>query len=163
MPTPTYTALATITLGSSAATVTFSSIPGTYRDLVLVSNIKQNTTGARQCNLQPNGDTGNAFLVYMDGSGSAASSGTSSALSMFYMASGPAANTNVMSIAQILDYSATDKFKTILTRAGSSFDPVSAYAAQWTSTSAITSVTIFPNSGGNLSSGSSFDLYGIVS
>jgi hypothetical protein len=163
MPTPTYKALATITLGSSAATVTFSSIPASYRDLVLISNIRQNTTGARQCNLQPNGDTGNAFLVYMDGSGSAAFSGTTSALSMFYMASGPAANTNVISITQILDYSATDKFKTILTRAGSSFDPVSTYAAAWTSTSAITSMTIFPNTGGNLSSGSTFDLYGIAS
>jgi hypothetical protein len=36
MPTPTYTPLATVTLGSSASSVTFSSIPGTYRDLILI-------------------------------------------------------------------------------------------------------------------------------
>lgn len=163
MPTPTYKALATITLGSSAASVTFSSIPGTYRDLVLVSNIRQNTTGVRQCVLRPNGDSGNAFLVFMDGSGAAAFSGTASAMAMFYIASGPAANTNATSITQIIDYSATDKFKTILTRAGSSFDPVSAYASAWTSTSAINSMTIFANSGGDISAGSTFDLYGIAS
>ena len=36
MPTPTYTPLATVTLGTSAASVTFSSIPATYRDLILI-------------------------------------------------------------------------------------------------------------------------------
>jgi hypothetical protein len=33
-----YTALANVTLGSSAANVTFSSISGSYRDLVLIVN-----------------------------------------------------------------------------------------------------------------------------
>jgi hypothetical protein len=36
MPTPTYTPIATTTLGTAAASVTFSSISGSYTDLVLI-------------------------------------------------------------------------------------------------------------------------------
>jgi hypothetical protein len=162
MPTPTYTPLATVTLGSAAASVTFSSIPATYRDLVLVQRVLQNTTGVRQGIIRPNNDSFNASLVFMDGSGSATASGTGSILTTFFMASGPAANTPITAITQIMDYSATDKHKTILNRSGSSFDPVSAYASRWASTSAITSLVYLPNQGGNFSAGSTFDLYGIV-
>ena len=38
MPTPTYDLLASSVLGSNTATVSFSSIPSTYQDLVLVVN-----------------------------------------------------------------------------------------------------------------------------
>jgi hypothetical protein len=38
MPTPTYTPLANVTLGATAATVTFGSIPATMRDLVVIVN-----------------------------------------------------------------------------------------------------------------------------
>jgi hypothetical protein len=40
----TYTPLATQTLGSAAASVTFSSISGAYTDLVLVLNIKSTSS-----------------------------------------------------------------------------------------------------------------------
>jgi hypothetical protein len=162
VPTPTYTALANVTLGSSAASVTFSSIPATYRDLIIVAQVLQNTTGARQGVLKPNSDVGNASLVYMDGSGSAATSGTAALLTTYFMASGPAANTPVTAITQIMDYSATDKHKTILNRSGSSFDPVSAYASRWASTAAITSFIYDSYQGGNFSAGSTFSLYGVI-
>ena len=42
----TYTPLATNTLSSSSASITFSSISGSYTDLVLVMNRKQNIAGA---------------------------------------------------------------------------------------------------------------------
>jgi hypothetical protein len=162
MPTPTYTPLANTTLVSATGTVTFSSINQGYRDLILVSNVLQNTTAARQSTLRPNGDSGNATLVYMDGSGSSTASGSVTSLSMFYVASGPAANITATSIMNIMDYSATDKHKTILTRAGTSYDPVSAYASRWASTSAITSLDIVATTGGNFSAGSSFALYGVI-
>ena len=163
MPTPTYTPLATITLASAVSSVTFSSIPATYRDLVLVSQVAQNTTGIRQGVLRPNNDSLNGAIVYMDGSGSVASAGTDTKLGTFYLASGPAANTPVTAITQLMDYSATDKHKTILNRSGSSFDPVSAYVGRWASTSAITSLVLVSNQGGNFSIGSTFNLYGIAS
>jgi len=156
-------ALANITLGSSASSVTFGSIPATYRDLRLVITAQQNTTSDRQATIKPNNDAGNASLIYMDGSGSSTASGTATNISIYYIAPGPAANTIVMSTTDIMDYSATDKHKTFLTRAGSSYNPVSAYASRWASTSAITSLVIYPNIGGDFSAGSTFALYGIVS
>ena len=40
----TYEPIATTTLGSAQATVTFSSIPGTYTDLVLITNSRSDST-----------------------------------------------------------------------------------------------------------------------
>jgi hypothetical protein len=39
MPTPTYDLIESTALGSSASSITFSSIPSTYRDLVLVIDV----------------------------------------------------------------------------------------------------------------------------
>jgi len=163
MPTPTYTPLATVTLGTAAASVTFSSIPATYRDLVLVSQVLQNTTGDRAGVIRPNNDSVNATLVYLDGSGSTVASATATTITTFFIASGPAANTPASAITQIMDYSATDKHKVVLNRSGSRYNPTSAYLSRWASTSAITSLVYFPSVGGNFSAGSKFDLYGIVS
>lgn len=162
MPTPTYIPLANITLGSSASSVTFSSIPSTYRDLVVVMSVQQNTTSARQVWIRPNGDSSNASLVYMDGGSGGPASGTSSNLTAFYVDTGVAANTVTTSITNIMDYSATDKHKTFLTRAGTP-NPVSAYASRWASTSAITSLLFYIGAGGDYQAGSTFALYGIAS
>ncbi len=65
-------------------------------------------------------------------------------------------------IAQIMDYSATDKHKTVLVRVGNvGNSEVGANAGRWASTAAITSVRVAPNDG-TFSSGSTFNLYGIV-
>lgn len=155
--------LQNITLGSSTASVTFGSIPGTYRDLRLVVTAQQNTTSDRQATIKPNNDAANASLVYMDGSGSGTGvAGTATNISIYYIAPGPAANSIVQSTTDIFDYGATDKHKTFLTRSGSSYNPVSAYASRWASTTAITSLVIYPNIGGNFSAGSTFALYGVV-
>ena len=45
MPTPTYVALAKTVLTSSASSVTFSSIPSTYTDLLLVYSARDNASG----------------------------------------------------------------------------------------------------------------------
>jgi hypothetical protein len=55
MPTPTYTPLATVTLGTTAASVTFSSIPATYRDLIFVLS---GLGGSANITLRYNGDSG---------------------------------------------------------------------------------------------------------
>jgi hypothetical protein len=161
VPTPTYTPLATVTLASSAASVTFSSIPATYRDLILVTALQQNTTSDRQAVIRPNNDSVNAFLVYMDGSGGGTNSSTDTKISL-YFATGAPANSPVTSIAQIMDYAQTNKHKTFLIRAGSSYNPTSAYAVRWASTSAITSLVIPATTGGNFSAGSTFNLYGVI-
>lgn len=161
MPTPTYTALANITLGSSASSVTFSSIPATYRDLVLAITALHNTTSDVQASIQPNSDSGNASLVYMDGRSTSGFSGTDTKIALYYQSGAPA-NSPMGVNVQIMDYSATDKHKTFLVRSGHPSFQVSAYAARWASTSAITSLVIPSLSGGNFQAGSSFALYGIV-
>jgi hypothetical protein len=69
-------------------------------------------------------------------------------------------------IIQIMDYSATDKHKTVLIRerfygSTSSDVRVAALAARWASTSAISTISIFLNSG-NIAAGARFDLYGVI-
>jgi hypothetical protein len=49
MPTSTYVALATTTLGATAASVTFSSIPATYRDLLLVNAAQRVRSALVRC------------------------------------------------------------------------------------------------------------------
>jgi hypothetical protein len=116
MPTPTYKPLANITLGSNTSSVTFSSISQAYRDLILVIDGKTSVTGADTVFARYNSDSGSNYsLVRMttDGStyGSAASSETGAAIGI------PANNTAAtVYTVNIMDYTATDKHKTALSR-----------------------------------------------
>jgi hypothetical protein len=164
MPTPTYTALANITLGSSASSVTFSSIPATYRDLVLVINGSNTANATLQS--QFNGDTASNYTVVdAFGSGSSPSSSTSGAnTAMNLTQNGAIGAGRVAFVVQFMDYSATDKHKTVLVRKnmdGSSFPGVGMVAGRWASTSALNSIRLAP-SGGSFTSGSTFSLYGIA-
>lgn len=71
------------------------------------------------------------------------------------------ASTNNAIIVNFMDYSATDKHKTVLVRANANGAGVEASANRWASTNAITSIKVFY--GYNFSIGSTFALYGIVS
>jgi hypothetical protein len=158
VPTPTYDLIASNVLGSSASSVTFSSIPATYRDLVVVVTGKR-TSGADYMGIEFNEDfSDNYFNVRMYGDGSSATSqsfsGYSSGRAVDYM------NTNFgLSIIHIMDY-AQSKHKTILAR-GNSTSLVYSAANRWANTAAITSLTL--RNGGSFDTGSSFYLYGIVS
>jgi hypothetical protein len=162
MPTPTYTALATVTLGSSASSVTFSSIPATYRDLVLVHAGTSSNGSLNSLLLRFNGDSGSNYtLVYMEGNGSSANSGTGSGtgVNAGFTVSSPVSN----NITQIMDYSATDKHKTVLSRKNTSSSNANAQASRWANTAAITSIVCTVDSGATFSTGSTFNLYGIAS
>jgi hypothetical protein len=157
MPTPTYTPLATVTLGSAAASVTFSSIPATYRDLILV--VEGLVTADSSIKIAFNGDTtdSNYPCVFMRGTGSATDSGTVNRLiSQFYSAS----RNNL--ICQIMDYPATDKHKTLLIRDQNPNVQTLARAMRWSNTSAVTSLVVSATSSTFVSS-TTFNLYGIAS
>jgi len=149
MATPTYVALATTTLASATATVTFSSIPATYRDLVIVIDGTVGSAGATFIN--PNGDSSNLSYVRMYGTGS--STGSDTSRTGLYTA-----ESNI--IWQFLDYSATDKHKTFLVRANATGNQVAALAGRWASTAAITSLVI-DHSTSDFQSGTTFSLFGI--
>jgi hypothetical protein len=167
MPTPTYTPLATVTLASTAATVTFSSIPATYRDLILVvANLS--ATAANTLYARLNGDTGSNYsFVIASGTSSGATSPSSASNSNgLFMG---AANTGLpitspsQAILQIMDYSATDKHKTALGRYGSTGpSEVEMSATRWANTAAVTSLVVRIAPSGSFNSGVSFSLYGVI-
>lgn len=159
----TYIALANTTLGSSASQVVFSSIPATYRDLVLAINVV-GSTGAGFY-IQFNGDGGlNYLYTYILGNGSSATadvqlSGPSEAR-MGNLTTGLGTH-----LVNIMDYSATDKHKLAFVRsdsatAGSGTVGAWMYVNRWASTSAITSIRVFPV-GATMNSGATVSLYGI--
>jgi hypothetical protein len=70
---------------------------------------------------------------------------------------------NDMNLIQIMDYSANDKHKTVLIRQSeANLGNVTATAARWANTAAVTSIT-FLLVGGNLQAGTTISLYGIAS
>jgi phosphoserine aminotransferase len=162
MPTPTYTPLANVTLASTASSVTFSNIPATYRDLIVVV---AGTTSANSIdiNLTLNSDTtdGNYARVQMSGTSSnTAVSGTDNTrriTSWAFWRTDEVAN----SIVQIMDYSATDKHKTLLTRSNRAGSGLDALATRWANTAAITSVAVSTSSS-TFASGCTFSLYGVI-
>ena len=155
----TYEPIATTTLGSAQATVTISSIPSTYTDLILVCNVKR--TAGSDIEVQLNGDTGSNYsFTYLYGTGSAVGSGRTSNQTKANI--GYAASTNFTTqIVQFMNYSNTTTNKTFIARnsPGDSGD-VSAIVNLYRSTSAISSILLDPNSG-NFATGSTFTLYGV--
>jgi hypothetical protein len=164
MPTPTYTPLANITLGSAAASVTFSSINQSYRDLVLVSNLQ--ASAANTLYLRFNASTTTYSWVGAIGSSGGATSITSASANGALVGAStiglPTGAIQATSVAQIMDYTATDKHKTVLARYGNSSNEVDMFTSRWGNTAAITSVQVIVLPSGNLSTGSTFSLYGIV-
>lgn len=161
MASNAWTPLANITLSSSQADVTFSSISGNYKDLVLIISASP-LTNAVTGFMRVNGDTGaNYSMVGMRGNGSTTASYTSSGSNMYFDYAGDTnVSTTTVSIINFLDYSATDKHKTNLVRQSNTSDAVEAMAQRWASTSAITSITVYW-ANGNIASGSTFALYGV--
>jgi hypothetical protein len=156
-------ALANITLGSAAATVTFGSIPSTYRDLRLVVDVI-NTNSSNQTNIQLNADTGANYtrVIMASQAASGATSASNSGTSIVCMGwSAPENTARTLLTADFLDSSATDKHKTVLLRSNHT-NEVDAVAARWANTSAITSIKLYPDSS-TFAAGSTFALYGIVS
>lgn len=166
----TYTPIATTRLSSAQANVEFSSISGSYTDLVLVVNASfQNNTPMY---IRFNGDTTNTYSeTFILGTGSAASSGR-------YTASGlggngilvdnwngtsgfPSTDISGNAFINIQNYSNTTTHKTALIRAGNAGTWTASAVGLWANTAAITSIVIRPFSG-NINPGSTFTLYGIL-
>lgn len=155
----TYSQIATTTLSSNAADVTFSSIPSTYTDLVIVTGVKY-TSSEQALALTFNGDSGtnySATYIYGNGSSAATSRDTNN---VFIPVARGDDNNFWAGITNIMNYSNTTTYKSVLSR-GNSNTYVVAYVGLWRSTSAITSLKIAQLTGSNFASGSTFSLYGI--
>jgi hypothetical protein len=168
----TYTLISSNVLTSSAASVTFSSIPSTYTDLVVRYSARATTGGTDEpFDIQFNSDTANNYSrIFLRGSGSAAASGVLSAYSAIRLNQGT--NGNSVSTSStftngecyIPSYTAS-QYKAVSAFTGLENNGTEAYlvatAGLWSSNSAINTITLFPSSSGSFASGSSFYLYGI--
>jgi hypothetical protein len=156
----TYTPIATTTLTGSSNTLTFSSIAGTYTDLVIAASASMPTSDDAFL-VQFNSDTGSNYsTTYIYGNGSAAVSGriTSSTSTI----QGRAGNATFgTSYIQFQNYSNSTTYKTVISRGGTANGLPSAYVGLWRSTSAITSIKLTSESGNNFSNGTTLTLYGI--
>ena len=165
MPSNTYISLATVTLASTDSEVVFASIPATYRDLVMVFNGTTNAPGADSMTLRFNTDTGSNYSnVRMVGNSSGASS-YSDTTSGLYIGVVTSSSEIMTTIAQVMDYAATDKHKSVLARHNQAGGWVTAHAGRWANTAAITTLRILPPAGSTwtFQIGSTFSLFGIAS
>jgi hypothetical protein len=158
----TYTPIATTTLTSAAASVTFSSISGAYTDLVLICNSRA-TSGTPTTRLQFNSDTGSNYsttLIYGDGSSAGSVRVTNEASTN----SGGLADEFGNTIINLNNYSNSTTYKTVISRynfVAPAYSETGAKVSLWRNTAAITSILVFPASSTFLS-GSTFTLYGIL-
>ena len=154
----TYEKIATNTLGSTTTTVTFSSIAGTYTDLVLI--IAGTSIGADYTiTLRFNSDTGSNYSsTFLQGNGTTASSTRDT--SQTSMNAGSITTIQSNSIISIQNYSNTTTYKTVLSRGNASGARTRAYVGTWLNTNAITSIAVTTN-GTDFASGCVFTLYGI--
>jgi hypothetical protein len=161
----TYTPIATTTLGSAAATVTLSSIPSTYTDLVLIISTRfAGGGGASAIQAQFNSDSGSNYSqTVLNGNGSTASSFRSSSVtSAAFGLATDTANEFATSIIQLQNYSNTTTNKTSLARTNIASDRVRAIVNLWRNTQAIDSIFLQNNGATNFVAGSTFTLYGIA-
>ncbi len=160
----TYEPIATQTLGSAAASVTFSSIPQTYTDLILVVNpiVTSATTFAVRYNNVSTGTPYSATFLYGDGT-SAASARVSNQneIRVSYAATSRSTNTGNI-IVNIFNYSNTTTYKTNLSRENYAGEASGVNVGLWRSTAAITQIDLIPVSGGTIiNTGTVVTLYGI--
>lgn len=159
----TYTPIATQTLGSAAASVTFSSIASTYTDLIVVAAPLAGS--AEEFVMQFNGDTASNYsATLLWGSGTTAGSIRVSNQTYAYLNYyGSVSTTQNTQIFNIMNYSNTTTNKTVIGRANRADSGVDAAVALWRSTAAINSVAVKLKNGSNFSIGSTFTLYGVKS
>jgi hypothetical protein len=155
----TYTPIATQTLGSTTQTVTFSSIPSTYTDLVIVAN--GTATTAVSVLLRFNGDTASNYSVtYVDGNGTSATSYRDTNYTGGYGGSFYNTTSPTVSTINIMNYANSTTYKTALNRTSYPAGFTIASVSLWRNTAAINSVSMTANLNG-FATGTTFTLYGI--
>jgi hypothetical protein len=167
-----YESISTVTVGSGGqATITFSSIPSTYKHLQVRMIAKTDRALNRDSVLVTfNSDTTAKYTrhgIYGDGSSVATESTSAFTTSMVtYRASGNTSASNIFGaiILDFLDYSNTTTNKTMRTLGGVDLNgagEINFYSGMYASTAAINSISFVPGVGTNFLQYSQFALYGI--
>lgn len=161
-----YESIATTTVGSGGtATITFSSIPGTFTHLQ-IRYIARNSSLSSNTIMRFNGDSGSNYSThYLLGNGSTASAAAETSSTYIYTDILSATSTSYApAIVDILDYANTNKYKTARSLAGLDMNgsgTVWLVSGSWRNTAAITSITLSIGASFNFAEYSQFALYGI--
>jgi len=160
--------IAKTTLGSSAANIEFTSIPGTYTDLLFLGSLRSNRAGSAKDDtyLEFNGSSTNLSSRGVEANGATASS-FSAAVLYGPLATGSTATADTFASGEVYipNYAGSaNKSVSISTVSETNATTAFAYATAglWSNTAAITSILIKPVNGTNFVSGSSAFLYGIL-
>jgi hypothetical protein len=157
----TYEPIASITATAGATALTFSNIPQTFTDLILVCGGAGDAGSGKFFFLRPNNDSSALYSrTNLDGNGSsAASSRFSSEQSTFPSLANPS-----VTVFQIMSYANTNVFKTMLEASRSFLSPndlVRRAVYLYRSTNAVTALNIYSSNVSGISAGTTFSLYGI--
>ena len=160
--TATYEKIATNTLTTTTASITFSSISGSYTDLVLIfqGGVDTSNGGLR---MELNSDTGSNYSqTSLAGDGTSAASARNSNVTQARISSdfGMVNNLNYNSITSLNNYSNSTTYKTWLSRNNLSSAGAESVIGLWRNTAAITSIKLVP-SANSFASGCTFTIYGI--
>jgi len=160
----TYTAIATVTVGSGgAASIDFSSIPATYTDLQLLVSIREETSASAVVFMKFNNTTANRSERYLQGNGSTAVSGTTAVLQFIACQPTDTANTFGNASIYIPNYAGSN-YKSVSSDSVSENNATGAFsrlvAGLWSDTSAINQITITTDTG-DVAQYSTATLYGI--
>lgn len=168
-----FESIATTTLSTATASVTFSNIPQTYKHLQ-IRILGRTTRAATEAtiSIQLNSDTGSTWSTHqLSGDGSTTSNSGGGSRAYDYtgvcLGVGTSASANIfgVGITDILDYANTNKYKTIRTLTGKDLNgsgSVGLYSANWQNTAAITTILFTDSSSNNLATNTSIALYGIA-
>jgi len=164
-----YESIASATGTGSSGTITFSSIPATYKHLQIRCTSQLSST-SRYAIFRPNNDSSTANYTFHSTYGDGAtvtSDGYITGMDGAYSVNGTSSADNAsnvgVGVVDIIDYASTTKYKTFRSLTG--YDTNAAgiiflISSLWKSTSAISSLTIVAQ-GGNFTTGTTFALYGI--
>jgi hypothetical protein len=164
-----YESIASVTVGSGgSSTITFSSIPSTYKHLQ-IRGIGRSDRGGQptdQIRYRLNGDTGSNYTYHeLLGNGSSASVyGQTASVGIAGIITAPTTTSGIFGIAviDILDYADTNKYTTLRFLSGydsNGSGQVLLGSSLWTDTSAVNSITLAAIA--SYVQYSSFALYGI--
>jgi hypothetical protein len=169
-----YESISTTTVGGGgSSSVTFSSIPSTYKHLQVRGFIRGSRVSSNDIlGMQFNGDTSSSNYVshrlIADGSSAASSVTASGAYSLNWVSDFPAANATASIfgtfVVDLLDYATSNKNRVGRTLGG--FDAngsgsIWLTSQLWMNTSSISSITFLPVFGSGFAQYSQFALYGI--
>ena len=167
-----FESIATAVGTGSSGTITFSSIPSTYKHLQVRFIARDTgagtTTNIVSINLNADGTSANYARHALVGNGTAASAEASTAstqLGPWCANGGTSANIMGVGIIDLIDYASTTKNKTIRAFGGANANTTSTSfevnltSLLWKNTNAVTSLSLV--CGNNFTTSSTFALYGI--